>query len=199
MGTLPFYAEPDYTPSFTLTPEVEEYYKEVYQRRGENLGDKARGLAPVGTIFPNCSFHGMQPRALFTWHPNGPREMEMWKWYLVDADAPAEVKNVLRQYYLRYAGPAGLTEQDDMENWNYATAASAGAEAGRYPYNYQMGLGYEEPAPDLKDAVFTGPVTEQNQRIFYGRWAEFMDADGWADLNPGDSGNFAALMARRKA
>lgn len=199
IGTLPFYAEPDYTPSFTLTPEVEEYYKEVYQRRVENLGDKARGLAPVGTIFPNCSFHGMQPRALFTWHPNGPREMEMWKWYLVDTDAPAEVKNVLRQYYLRYAGPAGLTEQDDMENWNYATAASAGAEAGRYPYNYQMGLGYEEPAPDLKDAVFTGPVTEQNQRIFYGRWAEFMDADGWADLNPGDSGNFAALMARRKA
>ncbi|HVA26486.1 MAG TPA: hypothetical protein VMW62_19115, partial [Chloroflexota bacterium] len=27
------------------------------------------------------------------------------------------VKDMLRHYYLRYAGPAGMTEQDDMENW----------------------------------------------------------------------------------
>lgn len=39
------------------------------------------------------------------------------------------------------AGPGGLTEQDDMENWNYASAASKGTIARRYPYNYQDGYG----------------------------------------------------------
>ncbi|MGK2872644.1 MAG: aromatic ring-hydroxylating oxygenase subunit alpha [Alphaproteobacteria bacterium] len=199
IGNLPHYEEPDYIPQFTLTPEVEEYYKHIYHARVANLGDQKRGLAAVGTIFPNLSFHGMQPRAFFTWHPNGPREMEIWKWYLVDADAPATVKDVLRRYYLRYAGPAGLTEQDDMENWNYATSASAGMEAGRYPYNYQMGLGYEQQAPDLTDAVFTTAVTEQNQRIFYQRWSQYMAAENSDELHPASSSNFANILAGRRS
>jgi len=116
----------------------------------------------------------------------------------VDADAPATVKDVLRRYYLRYAGPAGLTEQDDMENWNYATSASAGMEAGRYPYNYQMGMGFEKPAPDLEQAVYTTAVTEQNQRIFYQRWSQFMHADGWKDLRPENSSGYANIIARRR-
>jgi hypothetical protein len=125
--------------------------------------------------------------------------MEIWKWYLVDADAPATVKDVLRRYYLRYAGPAGLTEQDDMENWNYATSASAGMEAGRYPYNYQMGLGYEQQAPDLTDAVFTTAVTEQNQRIFYQRWAQYMAANDGDALHPDGNSNLADILARRRS
>ena len=34
-----------------------------------------------------------------------------------------------------------MTEQDDMENWNYAHAASRGTIARRYPYTYEQGLG----------------------------------------------------------
>ena len=30
----------------------------------------------------------------------------------MDADAPAEVKDFLRHYHIRYSGPSGLTEQD---------------------------------------------------------------------------------------
>ena len=71
--------------------------------------------------------------------------MEIWRFYLVDADAPAEVKDFLRHYYMRYSGPAGMTEQDDMENWNYATAASAGTIARRYPYNYQQSMHATRP------------------------------------------------------
>ena len=121
--------------------------------------------------------------------------MEMWKWYLVDADAPDYVKDVLRRYYLRYAGPAGLTEQDDMENWNYATAASTGTEAIRYPYNYQMGMGYEKPLAEIDGAVFTKQVTEQNQRIFYQRWAEYMDANDWDNLLPAEQELSGTSMA----
>ena len=50
--------------------------------------------------------------------------MEMWRMYLVDKDAPDAVKEAARSYYLRYSGPAGMTESDDMENWTGATEAS---------------------------------------------------------------------------
>ena len=67
----------------------------------------------------------------------------MWRWYFVDKAAPQEVKDFLRDYYIRYSGPAGMTEQDDMENWNYAHAASRGMIARRYPYSYEQGQGHE--------------------------------------------------------
>ena len=79
--------------------------------------------------------------SLCVWHPHSPTETEAWRFFLVDADAPAEVKDVLRQFYMRYSGPAGMTEQDDMENWLYTTAASKGTIARRYPFNYQASMG----------------------------------------------------------
>jgi hypothetical protein len=47
------------------------------------------------------------------WQPRGPHQTEVRRWYLVDIEAPLEVRDFLRQYYMRYAGPGGLTEQDD--------------------------------------------------------------------------------------
>jgi hypothetical protein len=77
-----------------------------------------------------------------------------------------------------------MTEQDDMENWNYASMASEGLIARRHPYHYKAGLGRGG-----KDDVIPGqvtnkeaPGTEQNPRALYKRWAEFMDAPSWADL-----------------
>ena len=84
---------------------------------------------------------------------------------------------------MRYSGPGGLTEQDDMENWNYASAASKGVIARRYPYNYQMGMGYESTHEAVPGTVTIG-ISEQNQRGFYTRWAECMEAKSWADLMP---------------
>jgi hypothetical protein len=109
---------------------------------------------------------------------------EGWRWCLVDKDAPQEVKDLLRHHFMRYSGPAGLTEQDDMENWNYAHEASRGTIARRYPYNYQMGMGFEQPLPGLRGALLTEETSEQNQRGFYRRWAQFMEADSWAELMP---------------
>ena len=100
---------------------------------------------------------------------------------MVDKDAPEEVKDALRHYYMRYSGPGGMTEQDDMENWGYASAASKGVIARRYPYNYQQRIGKgttEGPLPGLIDSR----ITEQNVRCFYDRWADFMDASSWDDL-----------------
>jgi hypothetical protein len=83
---------------------------------------------------------------------------------------------VLRRYFLRYSGPAGMTAQDDMANWNYATMASKGVIARRYPYNYQMGLGQAYGTYD-SPGVLTDRIAEQNQRGFYQRWAACMEAE----------------------
>jgi hypothetical protein len=62
-----------------------------------------------------------------------------------------------------------------MENWNYATTASKGVIARRYPYNYQMGLG-QDYGTYASPGVLTDRIAEQNQRGFYQRWAACMDA-----------------------
>ncbi len=164
-----------YSSTYSDTPDVDAYFKRCYEERQRRMGAGARILGLVGTVFPSMSYLARQPRSIAVWHPRGALKTEAWRWFLVDRDAPPNVKEVLRHYYLRYSGPAGLTEQDDMENWNYASVASRGTIARRYPYNYEMGIGQEYPDYGLP-GVITDRVSEQNQRGFYQRWAELMKA-----------------------
>jgi hypothetical protein len=147
-------------------------------------------IALVGEVFPNTAFLARQPRTLAAWHPRGAHQTEIWRWYLVDKSAPAEVKDFLRDYYIRYSGPGGMTEQDDMENWNYAHAASRGTIARRYPYSYEQGLGFEVENYEWQELRIPGTVmditeaksSEHNLRNLYRRWAEFMEAESWDEL-----------------
>ena len=182
-GALSYWQDVDspYSPSYQNHPVVEEYFRHCYEERQKRMGKGANLLGSVGTVFPNGSYLARQPRSIAVWHPRGAQKTEAWRWFLVDKNAPSEVKEILRHYYMRYSGPAGMTEQDDMENWNYASAASKGVIARRHPYNYQMGLGFEGSDLPLPGLV-TPALTEQNQRGFYKRWAEYMDADNWEDL-----------------
>lgn len=182
IGYAPHYGEDPYKPQYTLHPETEEYLRKSHAARVERLGDSMRVRTGAATIFPNMSFHGMQPRTIGLFHPVSPTEMEMWRFYLVDKDAPPEVKSAMRSYYLRYSGPGGMTESDDMENWGYATDASKGVIARRHAYNYQMGLGYAQPVPGLHGAVEGGDTTEENARIYYKRWLQFMQGKNWDEL-----------------
>lgn len=170
-----------YVESFQDSQVAEEYFRACYEKRKERLGEKARMRPFVGTIFPNTSFHGMQPRSIFMWHPHGPTQTEVWRFFLVDKDAPEEVKNFLRHYYMRYSGPAGMTEQDDMENWNYATDASRGTIARRYPYNYQQSLGESRINFPVPGRVST-QISEDNPRGLYRRWVTYMEGRDWDDL-----------------
>ena len=166
-----------YIPMYQDTPVVEAYFKHVFEERRRRLGKQALLHGRVGTVFPNMSFLARQPRSIAVWHPRGALRTEAWRFFLVDRDAPQEVKDILRHYYMRYSGPGGLTEQDDMENWNYASMASKGVIARRYPYNYQMGMGREHTHDLLPGTVSEG-ITEQNQRGFYQRWAALMAHKG---------------------
>ena len=178
-------------PAYQDTPIVAEYFRHCEEERKRRRGEYWRLFGGPGTMFPNASPLARQPRTLAVWHPRGPHQTEVWRWYLVDADAPAGVKDVLRHYYIRYSGPAGLTEQDDMENWNYAHKASRGTIARQYPYNYEMGLGratrsFEDHGLTLPGTicdVTEANASESNQRGFYGRWRQFMGAESWAELN----------------
>ena len=170
-----------FMPVFQQYPAVQAYFKQAYEARQRRLGERARLTGHTGTVFPNMSMLSRQPRSIAVWHPRSATQTEMWRWYLVDRDAPQEVKDVLRQYYMRYSGPGGMTEQDDMENWNYATTASRGIIARRHPYNYQMAMGAEN-ANDVIPGLCTDGYNEQNQRQMYKRWAALMDAKTWADV-----------------
>jgi phenylpropionate dioxygenase-like ring-hydroxylating dioxygenase large terminal subunit len=171
----------EYTASFLSDPEIDEYFRHAYYERKARLGEEARLLPFTGTIFPNTSYHGRQPRGLCVWNPQSPTETEAWRFFLVDADAPAKVKDYLRHYYMRYSGPAGMTEQDDMENWLYATRASKGVIAGRYPFNYQQSLGAFTTSGPVPGQVST-QITENNARGFYERWASYLEGAGWETL-----------------
>jgi hypothetical protein len=163
-------------------PKLAAYFQQTWEERQVRLAGKPRPRAG-GNIFPNFSFHSLYPRSICVSHPRGPLVTEEWRWYLVDSDAPQEVKDALRHYYMRYSGPAGLTEQDDMENWNYASEASRGVIARRYPYNYQMGLGYTEPVDSIPGAVTAAfSISEENVRNMFKRWRQLMAAGSWSEV-----------------
>ena len=178
------------TPSYQDSPVVSEYFAHCDEERRRVRGEWGRLIGSPGEIFPNTALHPRQPRTIAVWHPRGVHQTEVWRWYLVDRAAPDEVKNFLREYYIRYSGPGGLTEQDDMENWNYAHSASRGTIARRYPYSYEQGLGREQADFEIDGLKFPGLVTdlteakssEDNLRNLYRRWADFMDADSWDTL-----------------
>jgi nitrite reductase/ring-hydroxylating ferredoxin subunit len=156
--------------------EVNDYYRHCHEERQRRLGDKSRLMIHGGVIFPNMHFNSAGRNMIGLWLPLSPSRTEIWRWLFVPRNAPAAVKDTLREYYLRYAGPGGMVEQDDMENW---TAAQRGADslvARKYPFNYQLAMGLERRArPDEwlgNEMTITEDVTEHNQRVFYAHWAQ---------------------------
>jgi phenylpropionate dioxygenase-like ring-hydroxylating dioxygenase large terminal subunit len=171
----------EYTRAFLADPEVDEYFRECFDARKKRLGERSRLLAFTGTIFPNTSYHGKQPRGLCAWHPFSPTQTEGWRFFLVDKDAPEKVKDVVRRYYMRYSGPAGMTEQDDMENWLLATEASKGVIARRHHYNYQQSMNRPAVAGPTGDRVSL-QMTEEMARNYYGVWSTYMRGGSWDEL-----------------
>ena len=178
----------DYVPTYQEMAVVEDYFRGCYEQRREKLGDKARWFGHGGTIFPNVSYsNGVQ--SMGSWHPCGADETEIWRIFLAPKNAPIEVKKVLRHYVIRYQGPSGLVEQDDMENWMSAHEGAKGTIARQYDFHYGMGMGYEKkawPVDWLGGEVYASEdVSEQNQRAYYARWAKMMDAGpGTSPYNP---------------
>ena len=71
---------------------------------------------------------------------------------------------------------------DDGENWEYSTTANAGYVTRNQKLCYELAPAAQLEDGDLPGIVHEGQLSDANQRLFYKRWAEMMDAESWADV-----------------
>jgi 3-phenylpropionate/trans-cinnamate dioxygenase subunit alpha len=164
-------------------PEILAYEKEIAREVKQRLGPRSSLINPiVGTMFPNFSMLRATSRTFRVWHPRGPNKTEVWSWIYVDKAAPPPVKEAMRLAGVRGFSPSGTFEQDDMDNWQECTRTCRGVVSRRFALNTQMGLGHERFNEDLKAWTSDFRMSESNHRQFYGRWAQLMAAESWAEV-----------------
>ena len=139
------------------------------------------GSVASATIFPNFSF--LPGYFTFrTFQPKGPLKTEIHAWTLVPKTMPDDIKDRFRRGSMRTFSPSGLLEMDDGENWEHSTSANAGWVTRHQRLCYAMAPGGEVDVEGLPGMVSAGQLSDANQRLFYKRWAEMMDAENWADM-----------------
>lgn len=169
------------TPGRTITPRTQKdildsfpagVLREYYRPHRAELERRGGTVRSHCTVFPNVSFNCARYN-IRVWHPRGPQKTEIWNYLVVDKNAPEEVKVAMRHNLSQTFGPAGMLEEDDMNNWIQCTDTANSLVAKRYPVNMQLGLGRE---------TATEGVSEILQRELYAQWAEMMDAPSWGAL-----------------
>lgn len=163
--------------------EVLRYMRSRQQAITERLGDfrmKMWGSVASATIFPNFSF--LPGYFTFrTFQPKGPDKTEIHAWTLVPKNMPEDIKDRFRRGSMRTFSPSGLLEMDDGENWEHSTSSNRGFVTRNQRLCYMMGNRHEA-LPDLPGTASKGQLSDQNQRLFYKRWAEMMDATDWSQI-----------------
>ena len=174
-----------YADTWQTQPEVDEYYRKTAEEKQKRYAGKYLPAGGHGgghfCIFPNVIIDHWR---ILPWHPHGVGVTESWRLYPVDINAPKVVKDAQRRYVMRYCGPTGLTESDDMENWNYCFPASKGTIAQRLPYNFEMGLGHTETDEQMPGLTLNYRISEEPARARFRRWLEFMEAGSWDEIFP---------------
>jgi PAH dioxygenase large subunit len=165
--------------------------KSLWPRFKEHLNPAQAQIAQThgysaGTMWPN--FHWLQlvtsgdtqsePVGILNLRleiPLSPTRTRMYSWFAIDKAAPPDYRKISYETYVRCFGPAGIFDQDDMENWEECTAAARGPAAKRYTLHHKMGIG--RPT----DATWAGPGTcyggsygEMTQRAWYAEWLRRM-------------------------
>jgi len=156
----------------------QEYHEATLPEVERRLGAFRAHRVQLGnhSIFPN----GVLGLRLAL--PRGPLRTEFWHFVLVERDAPEEIKRVIRIGSQANNGAAGMFEQDDIDNWRQVTSASQSRVGRRTPQDLSMGIGHAGAHPDYPGLVSERYISESNQRRFYLRWQEFMNAGSWTDI-----------------
>ncbi|MGE0057846.1 MAG: SRPBCC family protein [Dehalococcoidia bacterium] len=115
--------------------------------------------------------------------PRGPLKTEFWHFGLVEKDAPDAVREAIRIGGAQNNGASGLFEQDDIDNWRNVTEASFSPVARKHAADLSMGVGHTYRHDDWPGLISERYISENNQRHFYLRWMEFMNADSWSDIH----------------
>jgi ethylbenzene dioxygenase subunit alpha len=157
----------------------QEYYDATIDEVERRLGKFRARQVQLGnhSLFPNGV---LGFRLAF---PRGPLKTEFWHFVLLEKDAPEAIKRVIRTGSQANNGAAGLFEQDDVDNWRQVTAASTSRLGRQHAQDLSMGLGHAGAHPDYPGLVSERYISENNQRHFYLRWQEFMNAESWADIS----------------
>jgi phenylpropionate dioxygenase-like ring-hydroxylating dioxygenase large terminal subunit len=186
-GAYKFYQQPgwrDYVDTWQ-EPGVDEYYRQTNAAKQKKYGNQIIAGNGYGgghfAIFPNVVIDHWR---ILPWQPNGVGVTESWRLFQVDRQAPKHVKDAQRHYVMRYCGPAGLTESDDMENWNYVFPASRGTMARRLPYNFEMGIRRGHDDDRVPGFTLNFRMSEEPARARFSRWLAFMEAKSWDELYP---------------
>ena len=188
-GHMTIYQQPgvaDYRDTWDRNPGVDDYFRETRDKKAAKYQGKVQPPGGQGgghfNIFPNVTIDSWR---ILHWHPLAPGMTESWRLYQVDKNAPKEVKDAKRHYAMRYCGPMGCTESDDMENWNYAYPASKGAVAQTLDYPFLQGLGKAREDDRIPGfMILDTTMGEENQRNRLRRWLEFMEAKSWDEIFP---------------
>lgn len=162
--------------AYTPPPILTEYLLEVQRTTSERLSSvqsRIKGL--TYGVYPNLSLLWSNS-TLRVSHPRGPGEVEYWSWWVVPADAPVEVKELLRSNYNFFFGPAGMLEQEDADAWGQQFVGSNIDFMDDRPYYYGLGMGEEQDHPELPGRVGSC-YNEHYARQFYLRWRADMLAE----------------------
>ena len=158
----------------------------LFQRYHEDtMPEVERRLGAVRARRVQLGNHSIFPNGVLGFRlalPRGPLKTEFWHFVLVDRDAPDEVKRIVRIGSQANNGAAGLFEQDDIDNWRQVTEASKRRLARASRLDLSMGVGHETAHPDYPGHMSERYISENNQRHFYRRWEQFMNARSWADI-----------------
>ena len=92
-------------------------------------------------------------------------------------------KTETKGYDERLRMPKFPFEQDDIDNWRSVTEASFSPVAREIPAELSMGAGHAGRHDDWPGMISERYISENNQRNFYLRWMEFMNAESWADIS----------------
>lgn len=150
------------------------------ERLGE-LRSKIFGSVASASIFPNVSF--LPGISTFRqWHPKGPWNFELKTWVIVNKAMPDDIKDEITKGVMQTFGPGGAFEMDDGENWENCTTVNRGAVTRKEKLHYRCGIDRRIDHPQLPGIVYRGQYNDSNQRLFYQRWADMMNAPALSDM-----------------
>jgi phenylpropionate dioxygenase-like ring-hydroxylating dioxygenase large terminal subunit len=144
-----------------------------------------RRLGPLRARRVQMANHSIFPNGILGFRlalPRGPLKTEFWHFVMLDKDAPEELRRAIRIGSQANNGAAGMFEQDDVDNWRQVTQASTSRFARQQTQDLSMGVGHAGSHPDYPGVVSERYISENNQRLFYMRWEQFMNASSWADI-----------------
>ena len=160
----------------------ENYEAAIQPEIDRRLGTlRARRVQPGNSnVFPNFFLAGALA------HPRGPHMTEVWSWVQVNKDMPEELRQeqILHHPQASASHLSSIHAQDDMNNWQQVTASGRYNAVRHLPNDLSMGMGHDTTSDKFPGTRHSQTFcAETNQRSYYTRWQEFMNAERWADIH----------------